>query len=199
MLTEHFLICIGVNLTFIGLQIATYLSSWLRGPARPARSLSSISFPKTSIDSTICSADLGCCHISPNKEYSSHAIFIWYQKALNAWTLVISFLIPHSVANEHRWLVKAPRWIKCPGCLGQAVVTLWLPCAIVSQTRPVCKHCFSALPIDKTSSVETQIGLLGRSFCSSSYWVWDQSERSLGAGFRSPNAALEVLRESRSG
>ena len=41
-----------------------------------------------------------------------------------------------------------------------------------SQTRPVCKHCFSALPIVKTSSVEAQIGLLWCSFCSSSYRVW---------------------------
>ena len=125
----YWLIVNNENLTMSSSQIysTTNLQNW---------SLSSISFPKTtSIDSNICSADLGCCHISPNKEYSSHAIFIWYQKALNAWTLVISFLIPHSVANEHRWLVKAPRWIKCPGCLGQAVVTLWLPCAIVESSQ----------------------------------------------------------------
>ena len=159
----YWLIVNNENLTMSSSQIysTTNLQNW---------SLSSISFPKTtSIDSNICSADLGCCHISPNKEYSSHAIFIWYQKALNAWTR-------------------------------DAVVAM-RDCGIftTSQTRPVCKHCFSALPIDKTSSVETQIGLLGRSFCSSSYWVWDQSEKSLGAGFRPPNAALEVLRESRSG
>ena len=54
---------------------------------------------------------LWCCHISPNKEYSSHVIFIWYEKVLNAWTLVISFLIPHPVASEHRSLVKDPWWI----------------------------------------------------------------------------------------
>ena len=71
--------------------------------------------------------------------------------------------------------------------------------ATTSQTRPVCKHCFSALPIDKTSSVEAQIKLLWRSFCSSSYRVGDWSERPLGAGFRSVNPAFEVLRESRSG
>ena len=84
---------------------------------------------------------------------------------------------------------------------GRDVTVAMRDCGIfmTSQTRPVCKHCFSALPIDKTSSVEAQIGLLGRSFCSSSYWVWDQSERSLGTGFRSANAALEVLRESREG
>ena len=33
--------------------------------------------------------------------------------------------------------------------------------ATTSQTRPVCKHCFSALPIDKTSSVEAQIEYYG--------------------------------------
>ena len=196
----YLLIVNNENLKLSSSQIysTTNLQNW---------SLSSISFPKTtSIDSNICSADLGCCHISPNKEYSSHAIFIWYQKALNAWTLVISFLIPHSVASEHRWLVKATRWIGCrvsgmSRAGGRDAAIAMRDCGIftTSQTRPVCKHCFSALPIDKTSSVEAQIGLLGHRFGSSSYWVWDQSERSLGVGFRSANAALEVLRESRSG
>ena len=84
---------------------------------------------------------------------------------------------------------------------GRDVTVAMRDCGIstTSRTRPVCKHCFSALPIDKTSSVEAQIGLLWRSFCSSSYRVWDYCEKPLGAGFRSVNPALEVLRESRSG
>ena len=65
-----------------------------------------------------------------------------------------------------------------------------------SRTCPVCKHRFSALPIAETTSVETQMVLLWRSLCSSSYRVWDLCERPLGAGFRSVNRALEVLRES---
>ena len=72
----------------------------------------------------------------------------------------INSVIPHPVASEHRWLVKASRWIhSVPD---------------VSDRRPICKHCFSALPIDtEKSSVGAQIGLLWRSFCSSSYQVWD--------------------------
>ena len=49
--------------------------------------------------------------------------------------IVLMILIPHPVASEHRWLVKAPRGIQCPGCLGQAVVTLRLLCAIVESPR----------------------------------------------------------------
>ena len=41
--------------------------------------------------------------------------------------------------------------------------------SVMSQTYPVCKHRFSALPINKILSVEAQIGLLWNSFCSSSY------------------------------
>ena len=49
---------------------------------------------------------------------------------------------------------------------GRDVAVAMRDCGIstTSQTRPVCKHCFSALPIDKTSSVEAHIGLLWRSF-----------------------------------
>ena len=49
---------------------------------------------------------------------------------------------------------------------GRDVAVAMRDCGIstTSRTRPVCKHCFSALPIDKTSSVEAQIGLLWRSF-----------------------------------
>ena len=49
---------------------------------------------------------------------------------------------------------------------GRDVAVAMRDCGIstTSQTRPVCKHCFSALPIDKTSSVGAQIGLLWRSF-----------------------------------
>ena len=36
---------------------------------------------------------------------------------------------------EHIWLVKAPWWIQCPGCLGQAVVTLRLPFTIVESPQ----------------------------------------------------------------
>ena len=79
---------------------------------------------------------------------------------------------------------------------GRDVAVAMRDCGIstTSQTRPVCKHCFSALPIDKTSSVEAQIGLLWHGFCSS-----NKSDRPLGAGFRSEKPALEVLQESRSG
>ena len=58
---------------------------------------------------------------------------------------------------------------------GRDVAVAMCDCGIstTSQTRFVCKHCFSALLIDKTSSVEAQIRLLWRSFCSSSYRVWD--------------------------
>ena len=54
---------------------------------------------------------------------------------------------------------------------GRDVAVAMRDCGIptTSQIRPICKHCFSALPIDKTLSVEAQIGLLWRSFCSSSW------------------------------
>ena len=63
---------------------------------------------------------------------------------------------------------------QCPGCLGTGspdVAVAMRDCGIykTSQTCPVCKHRFSALPIDKTSSVEAQFGLLWRSLCSFSY------------------------------
>ena len=57
---------------------------------------------------------------------------------------------------------------------GRGIAVAMHDCGISmkSQTRPISKHRFSALPIDKTS-VETQLGLLWHSVCSSSYWVWD--------------------------
>ena len=73
-------------------------------------------------------------------------------------------LIPHPVTSEHRWLVKAPRGIhSVPEVSGRQ---LWHDYGIsmMSQTRPVCKHRFFALPIDKTLSVEAQIELLWHSF-----------------------------------
>ena len=86
-------------------------------------------------------------------------------------------------------------WISRAG--GRDVSVAIHDCGVstTSQTRPVCKHSLSALQVYKTSPVETQIGLLWCSFCSSSYWVWDKCERPLGAGLRSVNPALEVLRE----
>ena len=44
---------------------------------------------------------------------------------------------------------------------GRDVAVAMRDCGIptTSRTRPVCKHYFSVLPIDKTSSVEAQIGL----------------------------------------
>ena len=58
---------------------------------------------------------------------------------------------------------------------GRDVAVAMRDCKIskTSQTRLICKHRFSALPIDKTSSVEAQNELLWYSFCSSSYRVWD--------------------------
>ena len=49
---------------------------------------------------------------------------------------------------------------------GRDVAVAMRDCGIytTSQTRAVCKHCFSALPIHKTTSVEAQIGLLWRGF-----------------------------------
>ena len=54
---------------------------------------------------------------------------------------------------------------------GRDVAVAMHDCGIstTSQTLPVCEHCFSVLPVDKTSSVEALIGLLWRVFCSSSY------------------------------
>ena len=58
---------------------------------------------------------------------------------------------------------------------GRDVAVAMRDCGITttSKTRRICKHRFFALPIDKTSSVEAENGLLCRSFCSSSYRVWD--------------------------
>ena len=74
---------------------------------------------------------------------------------------------------------------------GRDVAVAMRDCGIstMSHTRPVCKHRFSVLPIDKTSSVEAQSGLLWLGLCSSSYRVWDWSERPFGAGFRSRGVA----------
>ena len=89
----------------------------------------------------------------------------------------LCYLIQHPVASEHRWLVKAPRWIhSVPDVSGRrswrcgCYARLW---NLHNDTNaPICKHRFSALPIDKTLSVEAQNGLLWRSFCSSRYRVW---------------------------
>ena len=69
---------------------------------------------------------------------------------------------------------------------------LWLSSMIVGSPRHECVlfvNIASPLPIDKTLSVEAQIGLLWCSFCSSSYRVWDVCGRPLRAGFRSMNPA----------
>ena len=52
---------------------------------------------------------------------------------------------------------------------GHEVTVAMRDCGIsmTSQTRPFCKHCFSAFQIDKMSPVEARIGLLWRSFCPS--------------------------------
>ena len=99
----------------------------------------------------------------------------------------VADIISHPVAIEHCWLVKALPWIKCPRCLRQVVVTLRLPYTTVHSPRRhknhVCKHHFSVIPIDTMSSVEAQIGSIGRSFRSCSCWVWDWYP--LSAGFES--------------
>ena len=69
---------------------------------------------------------------------------------------------------------------------------LRLSCMIVGSPRHECVlfvNIASPLPIDKTLSVEAQIGLLWCSFCSSSYQVWDVCGRPLSAGVRSMNPA----------
>ena len=70
-------------------------------------------------------------HASTDTEHYSDVIMSAMASQITRFTIV--YLIPHPVASEHRWLVKAPRWIQCPGCLGQAVVTLRLPSAIVES------------------------------------------------------------------
>ena len=54
---------------------------------------------------------------------------------------------------------------------GRDVAVAIRDCGITptSQTRPDCKHRFSAPSIDETLSVEAQIGLSWCGFCSSSY------------------------------
>ena len=119
--------------------------------------------------------------------------FVWgiYRSPVNSphsdqWRGALMFslacvLIPHPVASEHRWLVKAPRRIhSVPDVSARwswrrdCHARLWNLHDVTNTSRlSVCKHCFSALPIDKTSSVEAEIGLLWRSFSSSSYRVWD--------------------------
>ena len=59
-------------------------------------------------------------YFNPSMEKWLHPFYTY-----NVWDV-----IPRPVASEHRWLVKAPRWI-----LGQAVVTSRLPCAIVGSPR----------------------------------------------------------------
>ena len=51
-------------------------------------------------------------------------------------TQIVSLLITHPIASEHRWLVKAPGWIhSARDVSGQAVLMLRLQCAIVESTR----------------------------------------------------------------
>ena len=64
------------------------------------------------------------------------------------------YIIPHPVASEHRWLVKALGGFtvsRMSRTGGRDVVVAMRDCGIstTSRTRPVCKHCFSALLIDK--------------------------------------------------
>ena len=113
-------------------------------------------------------------------------------------------IIPHPTASEHRWLVKAPRWIQCPRCLGQAVVTLRLPCSIVESPRrnkraPFVNIAYLCSWSIKRCQSKHKNGLLWRSFYSSSYPGVGLTHKTPGAGFRLVNSALEVLRESRSG
>ena len=93
---------------------------------------------------------------------------------LASWQLpvfsMVYTVIPHPVASERRCLVKAPWWIhSVPDVSGRRLwhcscyARLWNLHDITNTSR-FCKHCFSVLPIDKTSSVEAQIGLLRRSF-----------------------------------
>ena len=57
---------------------------------------------------------------------------------------------------------------------GRDVAVTMRDCGIstTSRTRSVGKHRLPVLPVDTTWSVEVQIGLLWRSFCSSSHRVW---------------------------
>ena len=62
-------------------------------------------------------------------------------------------------------------WMSRAGSRGVSVAMCDCGNSTTSQTRPVSKHRFSALRIDKKWLVEAQIGLLWRSFCSSSHRV----------------------------
>ena len=104
----------------------------------------------------------------------------WWPPSRPAWCCAI--YNPTPVASEHRWLVKAPGWIhSVPDVSGRWLwrcgchVRLWNLHDVTNSSpgTSVCKHFFLALSIDKMLSVEAQIGLLWRSFCSSSYRVWD--------------------------
>ena len=79
----------------------------------------------------------------------------------------ITAVISHPITSKDRWLVKAPEWIHSVRAGGRDVAVAMRDCGISTtpQTCPVCKHRFSAFPIDKTSSVKAQIGLLLRWFC----------------------------------
>ena len=43
--------------------------------------------------------------------WGSHKYVTKSMPLLIPWLLIIFLLIPHRVANEHRWLVKAPQWV----------------------------------------------------------------------------------------
>ena len=99
--------------------------------------------------------------------------------------IYIEHLIPNPLVSEHCWLVKALGGFtvsRLSRAGGHDVAVAMRHCGIstTSQTGHVCKHRFSAIPIDKTTSVEVWIGLLWHHFCSSSYRVWGYCERLLG-------------------
>ena len=115
------------------------------------------------------------------------------------WIDKIQCIIPHPVASEHRWLVKAPWWIhSVPDVWGRRSrrcschARLW-------NLHDVTNKKLFALPIDKASSVEAQIELLWRSFCPSSYRDVGLMRMTPRGWIQIGESRWEVARESRLG
>ena len=82
-------------------------------------------------------------------------------------------LIPNPVANGHRLLVKALPWIHSAPNVSCSRSRCDCEVSMIQPTSHICKHRFSAIPIDKTSSVEVQAVLVWSRFCPSIHRMWD--------------------------
>ena len=117
------------------------------------------------------------------------------------WLCQVSTLIPHPVASEHCWLVKAPRWIHSAQDVSvKAVVTLRLPCAIVESPRRHKRAPFVNIAFLRSRSIKRRqwkhkMDYYGVVFAHLATRCGINVKDPLGAGFRSVNPALEVLRD----